>query len=317
MQRSQITSYNIIKIKAIVGSVSIAFGVISVAFFIASLFHTESLILFGKVIASDVPGDYGEYVGGFVGTVLTVESLLLVAYTILGQTCETAKTAIVNQFFKMLDYHQNNLQSISVKPLTEKNPLNSTPPAVHRMAFVTLKIQFHYLLQEVSKINEDKKLKLTHEQLADISIVVFYYGMGDGWEQFILDKLSVYGEASNIMVESLRIALANNPHGQLSRTNQTYLSSYFRNMYNAIRLIDESIYLKDYEKLHYVKILRAQLSNPELYVLFFNLLSRFGKKWKEKKYIEKYSFLTNLPLKYTDNYNPKTYFRIEYEEDEI
>lgn len=306
--------FNLIRIKTVVGYVSVAFGVLSLAFFMASLVHTESWILFGQVFAKDVPGDYGDYVGGFVGTVLTVESLLLVAYTILGQTCETAKNAVVGQFFKMLDYHQNNLQSISVKPLSKENP---SPPAVHRMAFVTLKIQFHYLLQEVIKINEEKKLKLTHEQLADISIVIFYYGMDSGWEQFILDKLAVYGEASSTMVENLKTALKDNPHGRLSRTNQTHLSSYFRNMYNAIRLIDESIYLKEREKLHYVRILRAQLSNPELYVLFFNLLSRFGKKWREKKYIEKYSFLTNLPMKYTDNYNPRTYFRIEYEEDEI
>ena len=69
--------------------------------------------------------------------------------------------------------------------------------------------------------------------------------------------------------------------------------------------------------IYNVKILRAQLSNPELYILFFNLLSRFGTKWREKEYIEKYSFLTNLPMKYTDDYNPKTYFKIDYEEDEI
>ena len=189
--------FNLIRIKTLVGYVSVAFGVLSLAFFMASLVHTESWILFGQVFAKDVPGDYGDYVGGFVGTVLTVESLLLVAYTILGQTCETAKNAVVGQFFKMLDYHQNNLQSISVKPLSKENP---SPPAVHRMAFVTLKIQFHYLLQEVIKINEEKKLKLTHEQLADISIVIFYYGMDSGWEQFILDKLAVYCVASSIMV---------------------------------------------------------------------------------------------------------------------
>lgn len=243
--------------------------------------------------------------------------MLLVAYTLLGQTCESAKNAVVDQFFKMLDYHQNNLSSISVRPLIEKDPQNPIPPAVHRMAFVTLKIQLHYLLHEIVKINEVKKLKLTHEQLADITIVVFYYGMDPGWEQFILDKLIDYGEASSVMVENLQTVLKDNPHGRLSRTNQTHLSSYFRNMYNAIRFIDDSIYLNETEKLHYVKILRAQLSNPELYVLFFNLLSRFGTKWREKKYIEKYSFLTNLPMKYCDNYNPKTYFKIDYEEDEI
>lgn len=314
--KKRIGDFNLLRIKKLVGYASIVIGLLSAFYFIASLVHTESWILFHHVCANNVPGDYGDYVGGFVGNILTVESLLLVVYTLLGQTCETAKNAVVNQFFKMLDYHQNNLSSISVKPLSA-DPSRPSSPTVHRMAFVTLKIQFHYLLQEIVKINKEQKLKFTHEQLADISIVIFYYGMDPGWEQFILDKLTCYGEASTILIEHLKPVLKINPHGRLSRSNQTHLSSYFRNMYNAIRLIDESIYLNDEEKKHYVKILRAQLSNPELYILFFNLLSRFGTKWREKEYIEKYSFLTNLPMKYTDDYNPKTYFKIDYEEDEI
>lgn len=88
-------------------------------------------------------------------------------------------------------------------------------------------------------------------------------------------------------------------------------------MYNAIRLIDESIYLTECEKMHYDRILIAQPSNPELYVLCFNPLSRFGKIKREKQYIEKYSVLTSLPMKYTYYYNPRTYFRIEYGEDDI
>ncbi|EOG3618545.1 putative phage abortive infection protein [Pseudomonas fulva] len=104
---------------------------------------------------------------------------------------------------------------------------------------------------------------------------------------------------------------------KLGRTNQTDLSSYFRNMYNAIKLVDNDKYLSESEKINLVKIYRAQLSNPELYILFFNLVSRFGKKWNAKGYIEKYELLTNLPVAYCDGYDPKKYFNISFEEDEI
>lgn len=104
---------------------------------------------------------------------------------------------------------------------------------------------------------------------------------------------------------------------KLGRTNQTELSSYFRNMYNAIKLVDGDPYLSQKEKTDLVKIYRAQLSNPELYILFFNLVSRFGKKWVDSGYIIKYQLLTNLPHDYCDGYNPKDYFNIQYEEDEI
>lgn len=43
-------------------------------------------------------------------------------------------------------------------------------------------------------------------------------------------------------------------------------------MYNAIKFIDEDEFLSDDEKYKYVAIYRAQLSNPELYILFFNLI---------------------------------------------
>ena len=79
-------------------------------------------------------------------------------------------------------------------------------------------------------------------------------------------------------------------------------------MYNAIKLIDNCKMFSEKEKSDYVKMLRAQMSNAELYILFFNVISRFGKKWVEKGYVTKYQLIQNLPSKYCDGYNPKDYF---------
>jgi hypothetical protein len=87
-------------------------------------------------------------------------------------------------------------------------------------------------------------------------------------------------------------------------------------MYNAIKLVNESKFLNEVEKKELIKIYRAQLSNPELYVLFFNVLSRFGKKWKENKYITTYQLLKNIPNNYCDEYIPNDYFPMKYEDDE-
>jgi len=104
----------------------------------------------------------------------------------------------------------------------------------------------------------------------------------------------------------------------LHRPNQNYLSVYFRNMYNAIKLIDSSSFFNDEEKMNYVKILRAQLSNAELYILFFNIISRFGKKWVDNNYVTKYQLIQNLPSKYCDGYTPQAYFpHIKFEDEEL
>lgn len=62
------------------------------------------------------------------------------------------------------------------------------------------------------------------------------------------------------------------------------------------------------DKEQYVKILRSQLSNPELYVLLFNVHSRFGKIWKEHKYVTTYTLFDNMPEGYCEGYEPKAIF---------
>ena len=96
----------------------------------------------------------------------------------------------------------------------------------------------------------------------------------------------------------------------LGKTNQTILSTYFRNMFSAIMLIHKSDFLDKSQKLKYIKIYRAQLSNPELIILFFNVLSRFGKKWNENNLIKEYEFIKNIPSGTCNGYEPKDYYNI-------
>lgn len=134
----------------------------------------------------------------------------------------------------------------------------------------------------------------------------------------MLEYLKDYPETEKL-VDNINTVLAGQKYKRyfLGRTNQNYLSVYFRNMYNTIKIIDSTKLLSEDEKKEYIKILRAQLSNAELYVLFFNLLSRFGKKWITNEYVSKYEIIQNLPSKYSDGYDPKEYFdTIKYESEE-
>ncbi len=75
------------------------------------------------------------------------------------------------------------------------------------------------------------------------------------------------------------------------------LGHYFRNLYHIIRYIDEHKGLKTKnEKYKYVKILRAQLSAPEINLIAWNGLSEYGKAFKPL--IEKYKLLKNMNLTY-------------------
>lgn len=67
-------------------------------------------------------------------------------------------------------------------------------------------------------------------------------------------------------------------------------------MYNAINLIDSENEFTNKEKEELIKTYRAQLLDSEFYILFFNVISPFGKKWREKNLICKYKLLNNIPL---------------------
>lgn len=70
-------------------------------------------------------------------------------------------------------------------------------------------------------------------------------------------------------------------------------SHYFRYLYNAYKFIDDA-QMDDVIKRKYANILRAQLSNYELIMLFYNSLTPSG--YKFQRYLMKYSVMDNLPI---------------------
>ena len=207
---------------------------------------------------------------------------------------------------------------MTVYPVCMAKPNTTVLPVSGRKVFVEYKIQLKYLMKAVTEVSENLKLELTDPDVADIAYAVFYYGAATGWKEFMLEYLKDYPDTEKL-VDNINTVLAGQKYRRyfLGRTNQNYLSVYFRNIYNTIKIIDSTNLLSEGEKKGYIKILRAQLSNAELYVLFFNLLSRFGKKWITNEYVSKYEIIQNLPPKYCDGYDPKGYFdTIKYESEE-
>lgn len=73
------------------------------------------------------------------------------------------------------------------------------------------------------------------------------------------------------------------------KLHQLELSHYFRFLYNFFRFLDENADAKPF----HAKLLRSQLSNQELLIIFYNCASPNGKKLT--KYAEKFEIFDNLP----------------------
>jgi Putative phage abortive infection protein len=72
----------------------------------------------------------------------------------------------------------------------------------------------------------------------------------------------------------------------------SYLGHYFRTLYNLVKLVDRSGVS---DKRFYMNLVRAQLSNQELLLLFYNCQTKYGSE-KFKPLIEKYALLKCLPV---------------------
>lgn len=88
--------------------------------------------------------------------------------------------------------------------------------------------------------------------------------------------------------------------------HQYKLGHYFRHLFQTVKFIDKQALLSYDDKYEYIKTLRAQLSNYEQYILFFNSISFVGREWElnyksttsydpKRWIISKYNFIKNIP----------------------
>ena len=234
------------------------------------------------------------------------------------QTRQSRVSQFENVYFKMLDYHRENVNSLHISDyrIDRKNKTtNEILTYDGKRAFVIFKLQLFECLDFVDIVMKDEKLVLTPQQRIDVAYMIFYYGFDAEYDDFTKTVLKKYPEGFIRKLFYNRNIYKKNH--KIGRTNQTSLSSYFRNLYNAILFVDQNQDLTQEQKRNYIKILRAQLSNSEQCLLYFNVMSRFGKKWKEYDLIQKYDLIKNIPRDYCHGFDFRSDFKINYEDDEL
>ena len=159
--------------------------------------------------------------------------------------------------------------------------------------------------------NNEKKI-----YAANLAYIIFYYGVDEKesteWDMFTKEKLA-NESCPDELISNILKKIRDNKHC-LGRTNQTSLSVYFKNMYNAIKMVDDSSLLSKEEKQGLIDIYKAQLSTPELYVILFHFISRFGttkpyEKWKEYQDTYKIFNDEDLSNEFFDGYTIQDCFK--------
>lgn len=202
------------------------------------------------IVDNELLGTYGDFVGGVLGTIFALISILILIKTLNQQRIATEKNKeqIDNQrfndlFFELLKLYQSEVAELCGNIKKE----NDT---------------------QITNINYNNKDFFDFEKEIiqnDFNPTTSYLG-------------NVY--------EALKIYMF------FYIKHRTKIAICFRTLYRIYDLIDNSE-LNESIKKNYLKIIRAQLTDSELFFIRYNAMTYYGNNFV--KYINKYNILKHLP----------------------
>jgi hypothetical protein len=216
-----------------------------------------------------------------------------------------------SQFYEMLKLHRENITEMKIDGYDfeetgtvfklkkfEKNTEG-------RKIFVVMKTEFECILSLYTKDNILDKIGFQK------CYKLFFSGLDDYEKAFPSEK---------IFIEMLKKARKNHENPTFPiETNKDRkefldycklyfnykpfsghsqrLGHYFRHLYLTVKSVANSKIVTDYEeRMKYLRILRAQLSNHEQILLFYNWLSQYGENWENDthSFFTEYCMIHNL-----------------------
>ncbi|MBQ2884155.1 MAG: putative phage abortive infection protein [Alphaproteobacteria bacterium] len=208
-------------------------------------------------------GTYGDFVGGVLGTIFGVISVLLMFKTFDHQRIATADNQTQLEierfhdlFFELLRLYQSQVSDLC---------------GVYRT------------------FEKSKKDNLTEDE--NTEVYEYSYNNKDFFD-FEKEKLQRVFTPKKSFEQNQAEALKTYMFFYIK--NKDKIGAYYRTLYRIYDLIDNAKTIPEGIKKDYLKIIRAQLTETELFFLRYNALTYYGHKFI--KYINEYNILKHLPV---------------------
>lgn len=268
-------------------------------------------------------GIIGDTIGGIMGPFVAIAAAILtfLAFWVQFKANEQLRNDISverfeSKFYKLLDIHMQNVNSIKIDDKKGRD------------AFKYLTGIYFYMYDIIQKIYKDNShvdnpTNEQREMLTRMTYGFFFYG-----EKFVYHSFTSTEE--NYLYEEIKkkLSIINSSISyNIIDGYNTYLGHYYRNLFQIVDFVanyNENL-IDEKQKYGYVKMVRAQLSDYEQIMLYYNSISDAGKKWntiKDSKsnlpqakmgYIARFKLIKNIPfdsliglwpnLKYKDEIN--------------
>lgn len=257
--------------------------------------------------------NFGSFIGGLVGPILSLAGFFLIYETIIRQQQLFQLQQFENRYYELLRYHRDNVQQMTYRLPQAKN-----------VEIVSGTTFFIFAVKEYDKLYSlIKKIVdgiLTESELIEVTHVVHFYGVSSPIIPTLISALSKYDVK---LITKITEKLQKTKSKYDSKTvyfngQQHRLNHYWRHLSQVYKFIDQATFLSKKQRYEYAKIIRAQLSQQELIYFFYNSLSRHGKDWHKKNYINKYQIIKNLPKELSNKISPAEYYpKVNYDWKEI
>lgn len=227
-----------------------------------------------KFLDESIIGQFGDFIGGVIGTLVALIGIILY-YIALN---EQRKDIKINQRALNLQLQALNQQ---ITEFQEQRQELVNTRRIYEQQSKTMKNQqfdsnFYSLLNVFLSIKSDlNKTVSSKDYFKDLCTHLDT----DVNKSTFIDFLGTHYEAIRV-------------YGGFYFANRGRLSSYFKTIYRLIKLVDECDHFSNQEKIFYSKIIRSQISEDELVILYYNYNSVYGKSVQHL--VLKYNFLKHI-----------------------
>ncbi len=221
------------------------FGTSIIVWIISRGIYYEDFINKTYALDLDSSAKFGDFIGGFVGTIFTLVGIVLLYETLSLQRKEFEESRKVfekqqfeNKFFSLLDVYQSIINSMHY------DVENSSAKFIGKEFFYKHKEDIYTILNPTNSFYKNRKIAI------------------DLYTTFYI-------------------------------SNKETIAHYYRTLYRLFKLVSESGFEKK-DKESYAKILRAQLSESELFFINYNACTTYGKKFQSL--INEFDLTKHLPI---------------------
>ena len=231
-----------------------------------------------------------------------------------------------SQFYKMLDLHIKNVEGFSINTYVEKDNFSVKDgigfkkggQLTGKRLFVALVTEYHFILDVLHKKFDSSDDKII-DSINKTAYQIFFFGISSNhirppkvdlatFNSYVA-KLEKFQKGFRDTKSKNRSFSESGPSLELKTRfvpfsgHETRLAHYYRHLYQTVKqvfLAEQKGYISHNDARKYLSTLRAQLSNEEQQLLYYNYITGFGGNWDflggRHKFLTDYRMIHNIPL---------------------